>query len=81
MLKDPTIKTINHEKINIIIVRIAVATFESTFLIPILAKIAVNPANNAAPNANNIHIKSSSLLPNLYNIILNNYTASSYLYI
>ena len=61
--------------------RIAVATFESTFLIPILAKIAVSPANNAAPNANNIHIKSSSFLPNLYNIILNNYTASSYMYI
>lgn len=34
----------------------AVARLESTFLRPILAKIAVKPANTAEPNANVIHI-------------------------
>ncbi len=36
----------------------AVATFESVFLIPHLAKIDVSPANIAEPNAKNIHILS-----------------------
>lgn len=37
-------------------VRIAVATSESVFLIPHLAKMAVMPAKNVEPNANNTHI-------------------------
>jgi len=37
-------------------VRIAVATSESVFLIPHLAKMAVTPAKNAEPNANNTHM-------------------------
>ena len=38
------------------IVLIAVATLESVFLIPILARIAVIPANTAEPKANKTHI-------------------------
>ena len=37
-------------------VRIAVATSESVFLIPHLAKMAVMPAKNAEPNANNTYM-------------------------
>jgi hypothetical protein len=43
-------------KISTITVRMAVATFESVFLIPIFARIAVIPANRADPKANKIHI-------------------------
>ena len=62
VLCEPIINTIIHEKINTIIVLIAVATWESTSLTPILAKIDVTPAKNAEANANNTHIfKNSSL--------------------
>ena len=44
------------ENINITMVRIAVAILESVFLIPILASIAVIPANIAEPNAYTTHI-------------------------
>ena len=37
-------------------VRMAVATLESVFSIPIFANIAVSPANIAEPNANTSHI-------------------------
>lgn len=40
-------------------VRNAVATCESIFLIPHLAKIDVIPAKKAEPNAHNTHIKPS----------------------
>lgn len=40
-----------HENINTTMVRIAVATFESVFLIPLFAKIEVTPAKNADPTA------------------------------
>lgn len=53
---DPATKTISHENINTTIVRSAVATVESVFLIPHFAKIEVIPANKAEPNANTIHI-------------------------
>lgn len=39
-----------------IIVRIAVATLESVFLIPHFARIDVNPAKTAEPNAYKIHV-------------------------
>ena len=58
---DPVIITMIHEKINTTIVRIAVAASESVFLIPHFARIAVNPAKTAEPNANTIHINSSQL--------------------
>jgi hypothetical protein len=48
--------TIIHEKIKTTIVLIAVATFESVFLIPHFASIDVIPAKNADPNAYNTHI-------------------------
>jgi hypothetical protein len=49
-------KTISHEKSKTITVRIAVATCESVFFIPHLAKIDVIPAKNADPNAKSSHI-------------------------
>ena len=53
------LKTINHEKIKTTIVRNAVATWESVFLIPHLARIDVIPANKADPNAYKTHINKS----------------------
>ena len=50
------IKTISQAKRSTTMVRIAVATVESVFLIPHFARIAVIPAKNAEPNANVIHI-------------------------
>lgn len=49
-LWDFDINTIIHEKISITIVLMAVAKFESIFLISHLAKIDVNPANKADKN-------------------------------
>ena len=54
---DPTIKTISHENNSTTIVRRAVARFELTFRKPILARIAVIPANPADKNAKTSHIK------------------------
>ena len=48
---DPVISTMIQEKINTMIVRIAVAASESVFRIPHFARIAVNPAKTAEPNA------------------------------
>ena len=59
--KESTINTINHEKIKITIVLIAVAKCESIFLIPIFARIAVIPAKNADPKAYIIHMDNPSL--------------------
>jgi hypothetical protein len=47
----PWNKTIPQAKIKITIVLMAVAKLESTFLMPILAKIAVRAAKNADSNA------------------------------
>lgn len=44
------------EKIRTMIVRMAVATVESVFLIPHFARIDVRPAKNAEPKAQGIHI-------------------------
>ena len=51
----PCEKTIPHANITMIIVRIAVARFESTFLIPILARMAVNAPKNAESKENISH--------------------------
>lgn len=48
---DPTIHTIIQENRRTTIVRTAVATFESVFRIPLLAKIEVSPAKKADPIA------------------------------
>jgi hypothetical protein len=53
---DPTINTMSHENISMMMVLMAVASIESTFLIPIFARIAVAPANSAEPKARSIHI-------------------------
>lgn len=53
---EPTINTVIHENIRTTIVLIAVATVESVCFIPHFARIAVNPANTADPNANIIRI-------------------------
>lgn len=58
---DPVIITMIQEKINTTIVRMAVAASESVFRIPHFARIDVNPAKTAEPNANKIHITSSPL--------------------
>ncbi len=63
LFSEPTIKTINHENITTIIVRSAVAKLESVLFIPILAKIAVIPANRAAPKAYKIHTFIPPLTP------------------
>ena len=55
-LKDPLIKTISNEKIKIIIVLIAIATFDPIFLIPHFASIDVIPAKNADIKDIMIHI-------------------------
>ena len=47
----PVINTMSHENNNTTTVRIAVATFESVFLIPHFARIAVIPAKNEDPIA------------------------------
>ena len=57
----PTINTIIQEKIRTTIVRIAVATPESVFLIPHFARMDVNPASNADKKAYNNHMVISLL--------------------
>ena len=57
----PVTNTMSHENASTTMVRSAVATLESVFLIPHFAKIAVRPANKAEPNANIIHILGSLL--------------------
>jgi hypothetical protein len=52
----PLANTIPHAMINMMTVRIAVARFELTLAIPILAKIAVSEANNADNKAYIHHI-------------------------
>ena len=49
-------KTMTHENSNTTIVRSAVATSESVFLMPHLARMAVSPANTAESTAINSHI-------------------------
>ena len=56
---DPTTNTMIHENNSTMIVRMAVATLESVFLMPHFARIDVTPAKNADRNANRIHIASS----------------------
>ena len=58
---DPTTNTIIHAKIRTTMVRIAVATVESVFRMPHLARMAVTPAKNAEPIANRSHISVSLL--------------------
>ena len=58
---DPVISIMIQEKTNTTIVRMAVAASESIFRIPHFARIDVNPAKTAEPNANKIHITSSPL--------------------
>jgi hypothetical protein len=69
---DPTMNTINHANASTTMVRIAVATVESVFLIPLFAKIDVNPANSAEPNANGIHIVSPIFLRQDWKILPDN---------
>ena len=64
---DPTKKTISHEKTKTTTVRSAVATSESVFLMPHLAKIAVKPANTADKTAANSHIGIPSFMYILQN--------------
>ena len=58
----PAMKTMTQEKIRTTQVRSAVATLESVFLIPHLAKTAVIPANRADAKANTIHTENPSSL-------------------
>lgn len=53
---EPTQKTKSHEKTSTTVVRTAVATVEFVFLIPILLRIAVIPANSADKSAIITHI-------------------------
>ena len=53
---EPDTKTISHEKNSTTTVRIAVATVESVFRMPHLARIDVSPENRAEPKAKNSHI-------------------------
>ena len=57
--KDPAANTMIQEKIRTTTVRTAVATVESVFRIPHLARIEVTPAKNAEPIANKSHIFTS----------------------
>ena len=75
---DPATKTIIHENSSTTIVRNAVATSESVFLIPHFARIAVTPAKSADNTAIISHIK--SLLASLFNIYFLNYTLYHFLY-
>lgn len=61
VLYEPDKKTINHKNSSMITVLMAVAMLESVFLIPILAKTAVIPAQNAEQNASNTHNFGASL--------------------
>ena len=54
---EPTRNTMIQEKASTTTVRMAVATWESVFLIPHFASMEVNPANRADANASRIHIK------------------------
>ena len=56
---DPTIKTITHAKSSTTMVRIAVATSESVFLIPHFARMDVIPAKKADRIAMISHINRS----------------------
>ena len=59
LLLKEKLKDKNLMPIKTTIVRNAVATWESVFLIPHLAKIDVIPANKADPNAYKTHINQS----------------------
>ena len=59
---EPTMSTMTSDIISTTIVRIAVATVESVFLIPHFARIAVAPAKSAEPSANNTHIRSPPVI-------------------
>jgi hypothetical protein len=52
----PVLHAKSQENRSTTIVRTAVATSESVSRMPILAKIAVSPANSAEPNAKSIHM-------------------------
>lgn len=54
--QEPTIRTISHDMARTTTVRIAVARFESTSLMPILAKMEVKAAKMADRKAKTIHI-------------------------
>ena len=53
---EPVINTISHENASTTMVRMAVATVESVFRMPHLARMAVRPAKSAEPNAKKIHM-------------------------
>ena len=59
--REPTSNTMIHAKTRTTTVRIAVATVESVFWMPHLAKMAVTPAKNAEQTAKNNHISVHSL--------------------
>lgn len=66
---EPTISTMIHENSRITIVRIAVATSESVFLIPHFARIDVSPAKKADSIAIISHIKIPPFLPSAKSIV------------
>ena len=54
---EPTTNTMVHAKASTTRVRMAVATVESVFRMPHLARMAVTPAKSADPAAKRIHIR------------------------
>ena len=67
---EPTRNTISHEKISTTMVRMAVATSESVFLMPHFARTAVIPAKNAEPTANKPHMAARLPVINFVPIIV-----------
>ena len=53
---DPTTKTMSQEKTSTTQVRMAVATLESVFRMPHLARMEVSPAKSAEAKANKTHM-------------------------